>query len=190
MTTDSPARFLAKFESLAGKTCRAVNSDYAIAYVLAVIDKNEARCVAFGRMPAQFRERLRSACAARGVTVLSPPYQRKDLPAAIDGAQIGIALASHAIEETGTLIEITTDDGERLVSCLPRTFIGLIDPKTILSRYYDAALILREAFAQRPESCVVSFMSGPSRTGDIEMKLTLGVHGPGDVHAVVLDYTD
>jgi L-lactate dehydrogenase complex protein LldG len=188
MTDDTSARFLVKFESLSGKTCRAATLDNAMAYVMGVIGSNETRCVALGQLPGDLREGIQAACEARGISVLTPPYKRIDLPMAIDGAQVGVAMASHAIAETGTLIEITTDDGERLVSSLPRTYIGIVSGRNIVDRYYDAAPLLRTAFAENQQNCVVSFISGPSRTGDIELKLTLGVHGPGEAHAVVLDY--
>ena len=54
----------------------------------------------------------------------------------------------------------------------------------------DAAPRLRALFQENPRNCVVSFISGPSRTGDIEMILTLGVHGPETAHAIIVEHWD
>ena len=59
-------------------------------------------------------------------------------------------------------------------------------PKCEFHFKIDAAARLRTFFDQNPTNATVSFISGPSRTGDIHMRLTLGVHGPETTHAVVV----
>ncbi len=128
-------------------------------------------------------ERLQQA----GIRVLRPPYAYEDLPLQLDQAQVGVSMADYAIAETGTLVEIATNDADRLVSSLPRIHVGVFDASTLLERLFDSAPRIRESFREHGDGCVVSFISGPSRTGDIELKLTLGVHGPEVAHAVILE---
>ena len=84
-------------------------------------------------------------------------------------------------------MEVATNDAVRLVSALPRTYIGVLRQRDIVDRYADAAARVRSIVALHDRHLVISFISGPSRTGDIELKLTLGVHGPEQAHAVIIN---
>ena len=103
-----------------------------------------------------------------------------------DRAEVGVTAAEFAIAETGTMVEVAENDANRLVSSLPRIHVCLVRTDALIGTLSDAAPLLREVFALHDKNCVVSFISGPSRTGDIEMKLTLGVHGPEFAHAVLV----
>lgn len=75
----------------------------------------------------------------------------------------------------------------RLVSTLPAKHIAFLRAEDLVLHLDDAASQLRQLFAQHSEHCAVTFISGPSRTGAIEMKLTLGVHGPEESHVILLE---
>jgi len=75
----------------------------------------------------------------------------------------------------------------RLASSLPDTHIGIVYASTLVPRLIDAAPKMREIFTAYPNNVTVSFISGPSRTGDIELILTLGVHGPEAAHAIIIE---
>ena len=125
-------------------------------------------------------------CSKDGAEVIKPPYNRSDLPELIDSAHVGISWTKFAIAETGSLVETTTDDSLRLVSLLPRVHVGLIMAEDLVDTLSEAAPRLRNFFNSNSHNAVVTFISGPSRTGDIEMRLTLGVHGPEVSHAIVI----
>jgi L-lactate dehydrogenase complex protein LldG len=61
-------------------------------------------------------------------------------------------------------------------SLLPETHIAILDPSRIVASMEDAWDLMRKEFKQPPRA--VNFISGPSRTADIEMTVTLGAHGP------------
>jgi len=84
------------------------------------------------------------------------------------------------------LVEISTDDVVRLVSGLPCAYIGVLHAVDIVNRFEEGPARIRDIVKQHDENLVISFISGPSRTGDIELKLTLGVHGPGEAHVVII----
>lgn len=104
----------------------------------------------------------------------------------LDKTPIGVTAAAFAIAQTGTLAELVRDDSHRLVSALPRTHIGVVYARDIVDTLRGSAQRLREVMAEGHPNVAVSFISGPSRTGDIEMILTLGVHGPEIAHAVII----
>ncbi len=178
-------RFKAKFEDLKGHVHLVASWEEAAEKAGAICREAEAGRVAIAGAPGPFQEALEVWCTKNQTDLLTPPYASEDLPGAIDAAEVGITGMDFAIARTGTLVEVALDDATRLVSSLPQTHIGLLSAREFVDDLDAAAPRLREIFAEHPRNCVVSFLSGPSRTGDIEMKLTLGVHGPAAAHAIV-----
>jgi L-lactate dehydrogenase complex protein LldG len=179
-------QFKQKYESLAGVVHLVSGVEEAAEAVADILGETKARRVALGEFPEPLRKALGQSCAAPGIEVVKPPYKSVDLPGAIDAAEVGVSAAEFAIAETGTLVEFTTDDALRLVSALPRVHVGVVRAVDIEATLRDAAARMRTFYGQNPKHATVSFISGPSRTGDIEMRLTLGVHGPESAHAVVI----
>jgi L-lactate dehydrogenase complex protein LldF len=91
--------------------------------------------------------------------------------------RVGISGAHAAIAETGTIV-VTSGKGRPLTtSLLPEIHIAILDEKDIYKNL-PQVLHLQEV----KDASSVVFISGPSRTGDIEGTLTIGVHGPGEIH--------
>lgn len=178
--------FCAAFESVSGHPRVADSLAAAAAAILSVIDASGAKCVAHAQIPASLAAAVEAGCAQRGVQVMKPPYDAATLPTALDCVNIGITGLDFGVAESGTMAEIALNDAVRLVSAMPRTYIGILRASTIVPRLMDATPRLREIFAAHDRHVTVSFISGPSRTGDIEMILTLGVHGPEHAHCVIL----
>ena len=98
-------------------------------------------------------------------------------------ADVGITTAEYAMADTGALVVFATAQESRLVSLLPSVHITVLDAARILTG-------LDELFTLLPDPAAISssmvFIGGPSRTADIEQILTLGVHGPRELHLVVV----
>lgn len=178
--------FKDKYESLRGHVEVAASSDEAARIAWEICQQYAPQCVAIAELPADLRVPFQALCAENDVTFLEPPYAASSLPNALDEAQVGITAAEFAIAATGTLVEVAVDDATRLVSSLPKVHIGIVHEADFLPDLFDSAERLREIFARHDRNCVVSFISGPSRTGDIELRLTLGVHGPEHAYVIVL----
>jgi L-lactate dehydrogenase complex protein LldG len=186
MTSILVQQFVNVFESLRGVAHVVPNWTAAAETAADICRANEATCAALGELPHEFVSTFQQR-ATHLDAILTEPYAADALPGSIDKAQIGIGVAAYGIAATATLVEEAQDDAIRLVSSLPRTYIGVVEAKTLLPELKDAAPRLRARFAEQSRNCVVSFISGPSRTGDIEMILTLGVHGPEHVYAIIID---
>jgi len=104
-------------------------------------------------------------------------------PATGDDA-VGISGVFCAIAETGTLMLLSGPDRYATTSLLPETHIAVVPMARILRSMEDAWDLLRKEHSALPRS--VTFVSGPSRTADIEMTLVLGIHGPYRVHVIVV----
>lgn len=102
---------------------------------------------------------------------------------AVDGDLVGITGAYCAIAETGTLVTLSGPDTPPSVSLLPETHIAVVQRERVVRSMEDAWALLRCEHGKLPRA--VNFISGPSRTADIEQTVTLGAHGPYRVHVIV-----
>ena len=103
-----------------------------------------------------------------GLDMQSRPAKNQDL--------LGITSAFCAIAETGTLMMLSGADTPATTSLLPETHVAVLDPRRIVATMEDAWDLMRKEYKQPPRA--VNFISGPSRTADIEQTVTLGAHGP------------
>lgn len=100
-------------------------------------------------------------------------------------SEIGISEVEYAISETGTLCMDSLDFNKRLVSSLPPAHIALIRTKNILHDFSESLELIANTGINR--NCgYYTFISGPSRTSDIERVLTIGVHGPEELHIIFM----
>ncbi len=98
---------------------------------------------------------------------------------------IGITSVDLAIAETGTLLVCSRPGQERLASLLPPMHVAIVEQSQIVPDLLDAFCILHErGLANLPSN--ITLITGPSKTGDIELQLTTGVHGPGKWRVIVI----
>ncbi|HEU4834692.1 MAG TPA: lactate utilization protein [Pyrinomonadaceae bacterium] len=95
---------------------------------------------------------------------------------------VGISSAQAAIAETGTLVLDSACERHRLVSLVPPVHIAIINASTIVETLSDALTLLQK---DKEISPAITFITGPSRTADIELTLTIGVHGPQELYVIV-----
>ena len=103
---------------------------------------------------------------------------------AVDADKTGISGCFCAIAETGTLLLLSGPQTPGSVSLLPETHIAIVPLGRIVATMEDAFALLRTEHCKLPRA--VNFISGPSRTGDIEQTIVLGAHGPCRVHLILV----
>ena len=101
-----------------------------------------------------------------------------------DDDPVGVTGVFAAIAETGTLMTVSGPDTPASTSLLPETHVAVLAAGRIVAHMEQCWDLARSAFGELPRA--VNFISGPSRTGDIEQKLVLGAHGPYRVHIVIV----
>ena len=106
--------------------------------------------------------------SSAGLEMQSRPAKNHDL--------VGVTGAFCAIAETGTLMMLSGAETPATTSLLPETHVAVLDPSRIVATMEDAWDLMRKEYKQPPRA--VNFISGPSRTADIEQTVTLGAHGP------------
>lgn len=114
--------------------------------------------------------------AGAGLTVEARPSTGEDA--------VGITGAYCAIAETGTLMLLSGPSNPMKNSLLPETHIAVVAASRILRCMEDGWDLLRKEHGPLPRQ--VAFVSGPSRTADIEMTLVVGIHGPYRVHVILV----
>ena len=100
------------------------------------------------------------------------------------GDKLGITGAFCALAETGTLMLLSGENTHATTSLLPENHVAIVSASRIVPTMEDGWNLLRSERASLPRQ--VNFVSGPSRTADIEMTLVLGAHGPFRVHVIVV----
>jgi L-lactate dehydrogenase complex protein LldG len=111
-----------------------------------------------------------------GITFANRPANADDLT--------GITGCFCAIGETGTLLLLGARDTPKVTALLPETHIAIVKKSRIVPTMEDAFQLLRDERGEPPRATF--FVSGPSRTADIEQTIVIGAHGPYRVHVILV----
>ncbi len=111
-----------------------------------------------------------------GVEIVSPYADNR----AIAECDLGVTGVDAALPETGTLLLRSSAEKVRTVSLVPRIHLAILRPAALRAD-------LHQAFADVKHDNYFVFVTGPSRTADIELTLTIGVHGPKALHVWIID---
>lgn len=107
-------------------------------------------------------------------------------PTHLDTAEVGISFASAGIAATGSLLLELSDPASRSATALPPIHAVLLRASAIVPDLSALSDTL-SALLSSPGSRYLSIITGPSRTADIERVLTIGVHGPKELHILILE---
>ena len=180
--------FKERYEKLAGKVYVASSQAEAIRFVHQIISDSQGKRGVLAPISGTLERELNKYLKKSNFPTVTINLGESSVEHQINEADVGISEAAFAIAFAGAMVEVTTEDSHRLVSSLPRVHIAFLDAAQIVNTLDEAAPRLREIYQNHPEHCNVTFISGPSRTADIEMKLFLGVHGPQESHVIVCDW--
>ena len=117
-----------------------------------------------------------STLKALGVEIVSPQADKR----LVAECELGVSGVDAALPETGTLVLRSSPEKPRVVSLLPRVHLAILTRAALRAD-------LHQAFSEVKNDGYCVLVTGPSRTADIELTLTLGVHGPKSLYAWLLD---
>ncbi len=167
--------FFRRIEDLAGQTYRAGTPEQARAYV--------ERVVAGRPAVASNAPFLRACGITELASVRTGLADAAELRVACAAADFGITSADYALADTGTLVMLSSREEARLVSLLPPVHLAVVARDRLLTSLDELFTLLPQP-AEQTSSMVL--ITGPSRTADIEQILVRGVHGPGEIHVIVV----
>ena len=162
---DTVERFTKEFTAVSGKMNRANANDLTNKIVELLQARNITQIHAEPNLLDQ------SILQKAGITISYVPD-----PA----IRVGVTKAICGLADTGSILAMDGEGRSLHASLLPEIHIALLRESEILPSLDQGVHLMRES-----KSAV--FITGPSRTGDIEMSQTIGVHGPGEVHVFLVD---
>lgn len=180
---DPPSRFIEELQALGGHGKRVESGEEAREYVLELARKREAGLLVRWDVDELEALGVDGPLGEAGVEV-AVWRDLEDFKEVAGKADIGLSTAAWAIAETGTLVLEGGPGMGRSVTLLPPTYVAVVPVDRILRTVPEA--IDKYAGAADGLPANVCFHSGPSRSGDIEMALFVGMHGPGDVHVLLV----
>ncbi len=141
-----------------------------------LIDEQKIKKATVWNTPVLNRLRISDCLRTLGVGLVAPNAGKHIMAQ----CELGVTEADFILPETGTLVLRSSEEMPRAVSLLPRVHLAIVT---------DAALRadLHQVFAEAKDSHYLVFITGPSRTSDIELTPTLGMHGPKFLLVWVLD---
>ncbi len=178
---DPPARFLEELGALGGHGLRAATLDEAREYVLELARERGAERLVRWDVEELEEMGVDGPLEEAGVEV-AVWRDLEDFREVAGKADIGLSTAAWAIAETGSLVIEGGPGRGRTVTLLPPTHVAVVPVERMLRTVPEA--IGKYAGGALPAN--VTFHTGPSRSGDIEMNIFVGMHGPGDVHVVLV----
>lgn len=180
-------QFSQELEAVGGQVHHASSLSEARHAVLRILAELGARRVVRADTPElrklDLDNRLKQAGIEVTVADLDDETRRGPLREASFVADAGITFGDYGVAETGTLALLARRGQGRVVSLLPPVHIAVLRASDIVAEL--ATLMDRVGDEGEPPSAL-TFITGPSRTGDIELVLTVGVHGPKELHVVLV----
>ena len=168
-------RFLEEVKKLSGTGQKLSSSEIDSAVKTLVIEQNIRKATVW-ETPHLRQLGVTEILNSLGVDLVSPNAGKH----AMALCDLGITEADYLLPETGTVILRSSAEKPRGVSLLPRIHLAIVRPEMLRAD-------MHQVFAEAKDSHYLVFITGPSRTADIELTVTLGVHGPRNLYVWMMD---
>ena len=167
---DETERFLNEVKKLSGVSERLSPSNIDAALVALVREQNVRKATAW-ETPHLRALGVTEILNSLGVELIHPNASKHEMAQ----CDLGITEADFLLPETGTLVLRSSAEKPRGVSLLPRIHLAIVRPEMLRAD-------MHQVFAEAKDHHYLVFITGPSRTADIELTVTLGVHGPKNLY--------
>ncbi len=197
--------FVTKAEAVSATVARVASPQAAFAYAVDLCDRKEAcqllvsgceadlspeaealcdtkqtKVMAAPELPPEEHAALSALCADKGIELTD-----RDLRDHLAGIDIGFTHADFGIADTGTLVIDSSSEQVRLATMISEVHIAVLPRSRLRENSYALEEDLRGCMQQSPN--YMAFITGASRTADIERILALGVHGPLELHILIME---
>ena len=189
---DLPGQFAAELTRLEGYPHRCAGDAQALDAIRAILRRHQSASVVAWDRDQIGLPGLDALLGELGIRALDGKirgHERMARLQALEPAPICISGADVGIAESATIVVRGGSGRARLASLIAPVHIAVLRGQRIVRGLGAALALLRERHgpSMLADSSNLTLITGPSRTGDIELTLTLGVHGPREIHVVLID---
>lgn len=175
---DLTALFTKNAEAMSAKVKPMAGLDEAMDYAMGLAKEAGPPILAAPGWEKDVSEKLGRKCAEAGLE-----FQTQDLRQRPNDIAVGFTGAQYGLAETGTLVIDSASEDLRLATMLGQIHVAVLDPALIRRDMQTLEADLHQRMASPPS--YMAFITGASRTADIERVLTVGVHGPVELHILL-----
>ena len=179
------------------KVARLASVKEAAQYIVSLFRDLEARSILHSTHPVFEQLGLEDLLSGSGIEIepmvieedaneAQRGEQREMLREQVIKADIGVTGVDYAIAETGSCVLLPRKGVSRLVSLLPPEHVAVVEKGQVLPSLDELFTLRRQDFLEGKLGSYMNIITGPSRSADIEYTLVTGVHGPGEVHMVLI----
>lgn len=169
--------FRQNLESVGGDCSVVYDETEAAEVLLSIIGQNNAKKIALSDSPLVKK--------IVGFLRMDAEFIENAETDVLFESDLGITGAQLAIAETGTLVLESESERHRRTSLVPPVHVCVLEAKNIRRTLGEILEILQTRLSR-----TITFITGASRTSDIELTLAIGVHGPGELHVILIDKED
>ncbi len=191
---DLVQQFISELTKLEGKAYHCADDQAALTIIRQILEANQSQSVITWKLDLISLPGLAALLSDMGITqadsqVAHTGNERAARLQTLEPVPVCISGAEYAIAESGSIVVISDRDKGRLASLLAPIHIAIVPVALIHRGLGDALAAIRQQYG--PELFAnhsnLTIITGPSRTADIELTLTLGVHGPREIHVILLE---
>lgn len=189
-------RFIKKAEAVSAVVHEIATPQEALEYTVNLCTRKEAcqlpvsgcevkqtKVIAAPVLPVDQKNTLYNICREKGIRMVDTGL--RDHLAGID---IGLTYADFGIADTGTLVIDSSSEQVRLATMVSDIHVAILPRGRLRDTAYDVETEMVADMQKSPN--YTAFITGASRTADIERVLALGVHGPLELHILILEAPD
>lgn len=198
-------RFTEKAQFVSAIVATVDSLDKALAYAVDICDRKQACQLLVSGCELPVSDDAKELCETKQQKIVAAPDLDKSLFAKLDalcakkglaclgdgmrdhvaGIDVGVSLAEYGIAETGTCVVLSNSEEGRLASMLCEIHVIILPASRLTATSFDLKDWMIGLMKSPPG--YLAFITGASRTADIERVLALGVHGPLELHVVLVE---
>jgi L-lactate dehydrogenase complex protein LldG len=179
--------FTQELQALSGQVHVVQDPESVVSVILEILQSHQAKRIVAWDDEGLGLPGLSGALTEAGIMIedshiSADSFDRQVRMVALDGVLVGLTGAQGGLADTGTLALVSGPGRGRLASLLPPVHIALLPAQKL---YPSLPAFLAAHPAAATEGSNLVFITGPSRTADIELTLSMGVHGPKEIHVII-----
>jgi len=198
-------KFVEKAELVSAQVTEVKSEEEAIQYVLDLCDKKEACQLLASGCENNLSDKAEELCDLKQTKVIAAPALKQDvykklatkaekagfecidsgMRDRLAGIDIGFTTAEYGIADTGTLMVDCPSEELRLATMVSEFHVCMLPKSKIRANTYAVEKMMLTRMKKTPN--YMAYITGPSRTADIERVLALGVHGPLELHILLME---